>query len=252
MQTLHVGSSGPDVVTWQKIIGVDADGAFGPATEAATKAWQTSHGLDPDGIVGPMTWSKAGKSTSLYPTSGSMVSRARLVITSHEGRRAHVYLDQVGHPTVGIGFNLDRPDARNVIRSLGVDYDALVAGQVSLTDTQIDKLFDYTFREAYDAAQKLVPNFASLTSNARIVLVDMVFNMGAGGVAEFGSMLSALARGDYAGAVDGMRNSKWASEVPSRATYDMGLMVLPEIGIGIGAVLLLLGGGFALYEWLKS
>ena len=56
MPTLRQGSSGEAVVQWQKILGVTADGKFGPATYAATVAFQKKNGLTPDGIVGPMTW----------------------------------------------------------------------------------------------------------------------------------------------------------------------------------------------------
>ncbi len=62
---IAVGSSGPDVALWQKIIGVTADGSFGNGTAAATKSWQSSHGLPADGVVGPNTWAKAlGNATS--------------------------------------------------------------------------------------------------------------------------------------------------------------------------------------------
>jgi len=59
MQTLRVGSSGSDVVKWQSIIGVTADGKFGPATKAATIEWQKEHDLVGDGVVGPATWARA-------------------------------------------------------------------------------------------------------------------------------------------------------------------------------------------------
>jgi len=63
--TIQQGSSGPDVVLWQKIIGVAPDGKFGPATAAATRTWQAQHGLTADGIVGPKTWAAAlGSSAS--------------------------------------------------------------------------------------------------------------------------------------------------------------------------------------------
>jgi peptidoglycan hydrolase-like protein with peptidoglycan-binding domain len=57
--TIKLGSTGPDVQAWQKILGVTADGKFGPQTDAATRTWQRSHGLTPDGVVGPMTWGAA-------------------------------------------------------------------------------------------------------------------------------------------------------------------------------------------------
>jgi hypothetical protein len=53
------GSTGPDVALWQTIIGVTADGIFGPNTAAKTKAWQAAHGIGADGIVGPKTWGAA-------------------------------------------------------------------------------------------------------------------------------------------------------------------------------------------------
>lgn len=57
--TLRVGSTGPAVTEWQKIVGVAADGKFGPGTQAATKKWQASKGLAADGVVGPQSWTKA-------------------------------------------------------------------------------------------------------------------------------------------------------------------------------------------------
>ncbi|GMA51797.1 hypothetical protein GCM10025857_31540 [Alicyclobacillus contaminans] len=40
----------------QAIVGVTADGVFGPDTKAAVQKWQSAHGLTADGIVGPQTW----------------------------------------------------------------------------------------------------------------------------------------------------------------------------------------------------
>ena len=51
------GSRGDPVRAWQRIVGVVADGSFGPNTELATVRWQTAHGLPPDGIVRPEMWS---------------------------------------------------------------------------------------------------------------------------------------------------------------------------------------------------
>lgn len=57
--TIRQGSKGDAVKQWQGLIGVAADGNFGPQTAAATKAWQKTHNLTADGVVGPMTWAAA-------------------------------------------------------------------------------------------------------------------------------------------------------------------------------------------------
>ena len=57
--TLRVGSRGAAVMEVQKLVGVTADGAYGPMTEAAVKAWQANVGLYADGIFGPASMAKA-------------------------------------------------------------------------------------------------------------------------------------------------------------------------------------------------
>lgn len=54
------GSRGANVKIVQEFLELNADGAFGPATEAAVKKWQSENGLTPDGVVGPNTWKKMG------------------------------------------------------------------------------------------------------------------------------------------------------------------------------------------------
>lgn len=54
--TLRRGASGDLVKQIQDKVGVDADGAFGPLTEAAVRRFQRANGIVPDGIVGPLTW----------------------------------------------------------------------------------------------------------------------------------------------------------------------------------------------------
>jgi putative chitinase len=55
---LRVGSQGDLVAKMQEVLGVTADGIFGPGTEAAVKVWQARNGLAADGIVGPATQAK--------------------------------------------------------------------------------------------------------------------------------------------------------------------------------------------------
>ena len=55
---LKNGSKGDDVKKLQEKLGLVADGAFGPGTEAKVKAWQAANGLVADGVVGDGTWAK--------------------------------------------------------------------------------------------------------------------------------------------------------------------------------------------------
>jgi len=63
MQTISLGSAGPDVRLVQSLlnrIGYNAgtvDGIFGSRTYQAVTAFQRNNGLTPDGIIGPATWS---------------------------------------------------------------------------------------------------------------------------------------------------------------------------------------------------
>ena len=68
--TIKLGSHGPDVRAWQKILGVTPDGSYGPKTLAATKKWQAAHHLTPDGVVGPKTWSAAHQGGGQSPGGG--------------------------------------------------------------------------------------------------------------------------------------------------------------------------------------
>ncbi len=58
MNTIRKGSKGNDVRKLQELLGVTADGIFGPITKAAVVAYQSANGLKADGIVGPLTWGK--------------------------------------------------------------------------------------------------------------------------------------------------------------------------------------------------
>jgi peptidoglycan hydrolase-like protein with peptidoglycan-binding domain len=51
----HHSRRGGGVRALQRVVGVPADGVFGPATEDAVKRWQSRHGLVADGVVGPQT-----------------------------------------------------------------------------------------------------------------------------------------------------------------------------------------------------
>ena len=71
---LKNGSKGEDVKQLQTLLGLTADGSFGPGTEAKVKAWQAANGLTADGIVGDGTWSKMFGSAPVAPAAAPVAA----------------------------------------------------------------------------------------------------------------------------------------------------------------------------------
>lgn len=141
--------------------------------------------------------------------------RERLIL--EEGKKNEVYNDTKHIPTIGVGFNLTRKDASELLSRRGYDIFAVLAGQ-RIDDETVLSLLDTTILEAVDATELLVPKLHSLPERAQQVLVDMMFNMGPGTLKQFKTMLRAVDRGDYEAAADAMLDSLWAKQVGARAT----------------------------------
>jgi GH24 family phage-related lysozyme (muramidase) len=139
-------------------------------------------------------------------------------LAQEEGNRQHVYVDTAGHPSVGIGFNLDRSDARSQLSSVGADYDAVRAGTQDLTQGQIDQLFQHDVSTAVSTAQNYYSGFDQLDPARQRVLTDMAFNLGPTRLAGFQNLHTALVNGDFDAAANEMQNSTWATQVGNRAT----------------------------------
>ncbi|MEV4759948.1 glycoside hydrolase family protein [Micromonospora sp. NPDC049559] len=136
----------------------------------------------------------------------------------------HVYRDSRGIPTVGIGFNLNRADAAAALAAVGANYADVLAGRADLTQLQTTLLFEQAMAEAYSAAYRLVPGFDNLSMSRQAVVLDMIFNLGPTGVAQFQNMLAAINRGDFEAAANEMASSAWKTQVGTRATHDIAIM----------------------------
>ena len=143
-------------------------------------------------------------------------------LSTAEGRKNKKYIDSVGKPTVGVGFNLAKDGARKRIEELGLDYDKVKSGKQTLTDEQIDKLFDDDRKIAQDAVRRDVPDFDNLDPERQKALTDMAFNMGS--LTKFPAFVKAVNAKDWAGAAreaglnkKGNRPSKWVKQVGKRA-----------------------------------
>jgi lysozyme len=141
---------------------------------------------------------------------------AREMLRRNEGVRHYVYLDSLGIPTVGVGFNLRRTDSHVRLALVGANMDRLLAGE-PLSEEQIDKLLQLDINDALDDMPRLCPNFESMPVDAQLVLIDMRFNLGPGRLRAFHRTLRAFRAGRFADAADFIAGTPYAKQVGVRA-----------------------------------
>lgn len=148
------------------------------------------------------------------------------LIRKHEAVRRKVYLDTEGIPTIAIGLNLLAAGAPQLLKQVGADYGRVLHGLVELTDEQIEQLFQHSFNSAIKQAKADVPNFDKLADNTQAVLVDMAFNLGEKGLAEFHRAIAHLQADppNYLGAAAEFKSSKWFIQTKTRGTEDVRLV----------------------------
>jgi len=111
--------------------------------------------------------------------------RMREALVQEEGVRRTVYRDPIGLPTVGVGHLITPADGLRVGEQ--VSYDRIL------------DLFDRDLRAAEEAARRLAGDLP-LFQHEFDALVDLVYNVGEGGVSEQRSprLNAAIAEGDHA------------------------------------------------------
>jgi len=112
-------------------------------------------------------------------------------ITKEEGCVLHIYKDQVGYPTIGIG-HLILP---------GEDFSA------GITQEQAEALLRVDLRNTARAIKRYVD--VPITDEQYAALLSWTYNLGNGAL-QRSTMRSRLNREDYAGAADEMLKWCWA------------------------------------------
>src|SRR4051812_36058126 len=191
-------------------------GSHGPATSAAAAA--PGKHTQVDQIETPHAEASAASPT------GINLKTLQDFIAKHEGNVDHVYLDSRGFPTAGIGHLLTG---------------AHPPVGTKVTPHQVTAWFQQDVAKAIDGARRdLGPAYDRLDEARKIVVIDMVFNLGQGGFGGFHATIHAIQSGNFAQAADNMLHSLWASQVGHRATEDAAIMRSGHLAGGGGT-----GGG---------
>jgi len=151
-------------------------------------------------------------------SGGISVNNLMETIKRHEGIKYTIYLDpSKKNYCIGAGFNLNRPYSRKLIESVGANYDLIMKGQQKINKEQVDQLLRYDIEQSIEDSKRFVVNYDNLHPDAKFVLVNMAYNMGLNKLMGFKNLKTALQNYDYESAYREMVNSKWMSQVKSRA-----------------------------------
>lgn len=136
------------------------------------------------------------------------IVRAKLIpmLPDHEGEEEHLYDDATGrrltkgdtikgHPSIGVGHNLDAS---------------------GLCQEAIDAQLEHDIGEAVQECRKL-SYWEDLGLARRVCISNMVFNLGLPTYRTFRLMEQAIEERNYARAAEEMKNSLWARQVGERA-----------------------------------
>jgi len=122
-----------------------------------------------------------------------------------ENEVLHLYYDSVGVPTIGVGCNLQVRVPDDLCR------------EITISAIGSRRLFELRVAQARTDLQRYLPWTTSLDEVRQEALINLVFNMGIGGLLGFVRMLAALRAGDYVEAKRQLLDSRYAEQVGDRA-----------------------------------
>lgn len=127
-----------------------------------------------------------------------MIERLRKEMLRDEGLVLHAYQDSLGYWTIGVGRLIDKR------RGGGITHDEAMY------------LLDNDLAECIGDLRTSFPWFDTLNEARQCALVNLRFNLGPKGFRGFRNTLASIARGDYAAAARGIRQSKAAKQTGKR------------------------------------
>lgn len=159
--------------------------------------------------AGAVEISEEGKAQLLQDEG---LTRLTTFLTTQAGGRE-------GVRTLGYGYNVDAAaDPRGDLILSGVpeeEVEGMLSGEVPISNDQADKLFHLSLERAEEDAEYAIPNIEELPQGVQDALINMAFQLGAGGLSDFEKMKAALQEGDFRKAAEEVLDSKLAREQAS-------------------------------------
>ena len=124
-------------------------------------------------------------------------------VKKHEGYRNKVYLDTLGKRTIGVGHLC--------VENFWED-------DKEYEESFLMEILEKDLQSAIDQADDKCKGL-KISDDAKIIIIEMIFQLGGTGVSKFRKMWQALQQDppDYAEASVQMLDSRWAKQTPNRA-----------------------------------
>jgi len=132
-----------------------------------------------------------------------VIDKLKKQLIRHEGLELKPYKDSVGKLTIGVGRNLE---------------------DRGVTKEEAMYLLENDIAIVLDAAVRLFPRFSAYPESKRLVIADMLFNLGESSFRGFVEMIEAIKQEDWDRAALEMVNSKWFKQVGNRGIDLFNLM----------------------------
>ena len=128
-----------------------------------------------------------------------MIAKLKQLLIEHEAEVNHAYQDSEGYYTIGVGRLIDEKKGGSISHDEAM---YLLDNDIKEVIGQCDRAFDW---------------FDDLDEVRKIVIINMVFNMGLSNFKDFKKTIGYIESGDYEEAAIEMLDSKWSSQVGNRA-----------------------------------
>ena len=125
------------------------------------------------------------------------------LLIKHEGLKLKPYKDTKGIITIGVGRNLE---------DNGIEQDEALY------------MLKNDIKKAKQELREIFEGFNKLPDNVRLVLIDMIFNLGKTRFLKFRHMIQAVKNRNWENMIKEMKNSKWCEELKNRCGDDVELI----------------------------
>jgi|TARA_B110000196_G_C20814278_1_gene506173 lysozyme len=127
-------------------------------------------------------------------------------LENDEGVKYEVYLDHLGYPTFGIG-HLITDDDPECGASVGTE----------ISRDRVKEAFETDVETVLSDCERLYVQFEHLPEEVKLIIANMMFNMGRPRLSKFKGMKRGVDARDWNAAADEMVDSAWYRQVPNRA-----------------------------------